>query len=127
MTVYVITRGDYSDYHICAVSLNKDKAKKLAKMYSTSYDPASVEEWETDTVTDIHVLNGKCPYTVTFYPDKEPWVWRISYDYRYFAEGIQENNKSWLAVNVYAKDEAAALKIASDKRAQYLAEKEGIV
>ena len=32
-TVYVITSGCYSDYHICAVSLDLKKAEMLKKFY----------------------------------------------------------------------------------------------
>lgn len=126
-TVYVITRGCYSDYCICAVSLDKEKAKKLAKMYCNLYDKAQVEEWETDTVTDVNALNGRYPYSVTFYPDDPPWVYKQSYEYELFTEGIQEEyGGQRLYVNVYAPDDATALKIAAEKRAKYLAEKEGI-
>lgn len=54
MKVYVITQGCYSDYHICAVTLDKDKdkAERLQKLYSAkegSYmDNAEIEEYETD-------------------------------------------------------------------------------
>lgn len=126
-TVYVITRGSYSDYCICAVSLDKKKAEKLAKMYCNTYDNAQVEEWETDTVTDVNAINGRYPYTVTFYPNDPPWVYKRTYEYELFAEGIQEESDGQrLYVSVYAPDDAAALKIAAEKRAKYLAEKEGI-
>lgn len=131
MTVYIVTRGCYSDYEICAVSLDKTKAEKLAKVYTTRYDEASVEEWETDTEADIHALNGRHPYSVTFYPDEEPSVYKIDYVVPDFKPCVREikyaRRGMCLDVQVYATDEAAALKIASDKRAQYLAEKEGIV
>lgn len=31
MKVYVITKGIYSDYHICAVAMDEEKAKVLGK------------------------------------------------------------------------------------------------
>ena len=47
--VYVITAGSYSDYHICAVSLDPQKAEVLAKFYTEhGYDQAGVEEYEAD-------------------------------------------------------------------------------
>ena len=31
--VYVITSGEYSDYHICAVTLDPKRAEKMKKFY----------------------------------------------------------------------------------------------
>ena len=127
MTVYVITRGDYSDYHICAVSLDKDKAKRLAKMYSDNYDDAHVEEWETDTVADINALNGRRPYYVQFNPDGSVDAFERTYEYWEFEPGVDELDYGIVSFRVYAPDEEKARKIACDMRAKYLAEKEGIV
>ena len=125
-TVYVITRGDYSDYHICAVTLDKKKAKKLAKMYTTSYDNAIVEKWETDTETDINALKGRYPYSVTFREDGSVDTFKHHYDYETFCEGFDLSEYWGLRVNLYAPDAESAIKIAAEKRAKYLAEKEGI-
>lgn len=52
MKVYVITQGCYSDYHICAVTLDKDKAERLQKLYSAKEGSymitAEIEEYEAD-------------------------------------------------------------------------------
>ena len=55
MKAYVITSGEYSDYQIKAVCLDKDKAEQIcatindglirAKLYG---DTASIEEYDTD-------------------------------------------------------------------------------
>lgn len=45
---YIITRGCYSDYEICAVTLNKDRAERLKRLYSNRIDEAEIEEWELD-------------------------------------------------------------------------------
>lgn len=127
MTVYVITRGDYSDYHICAVSLDKDKAERLAKMYTASYCDAYVEEWETDTFADINALNGRRPYYVQFHPDGSVETFERTYEYHEFAPGVDELDNGVVNVRVYAPDKEKARRIACDMRAQYLAEKEGIV
>lgn len=50
MTVYVITKGAYSDYHICGVALDKEKAKFLKKVYSGSWEDAYIEEYDTEAV-----------------------------------------------------------------------------
>lgn len=45
---YIITRGCYSDYEICAVTLDKDRAERLKQLYSNRMDEAEIEEWELD-------------------------------------------------------------------------------
>ena len=45
---YIITRGCYSDYEICAVTLDKDRAERLKQLYSNRIDEAEIEEWELD-------------------------------------------------------------------------------
>lgn len=127
MTVYVITDGCYLDYHIIAVSTDKDKAEKLAKMFG-----ADVEEWETDTARDRRVIEGFRRYRVYF--NREGYVhWVADYtDNEYVAEGvaIYSANRAVrdkaVDVVVWAKNKADAIKIAAEKRAQYLAEMEGI-
>ena len=48
MKVYVITKGEYSDYGICGVAIDKDKAEILRKFYSDRYDEAEIEEYDTE-------------------------------------------------------------------------------
>lgn len=55
MKIFIVTKGDYSDYHIIACFINKDQAEKCALMYSDSYEVAWVSEYETkdsDFVSD---------------------------------------------------------------------------
>lgn len=44
--IYVVTQGDYSDYHIIACFTDKEKAELCAKIYSDYYDEAGVEEYD---------------------------------------------------------------------------------
>ena len=46
MTYYAITKGEYSDYHICAITADKDKAERLQKIYTDHYEDAEIEEYE---------------------------------------------------------------------------------
>ncbi len=74
MKAYVITSGEYSDYQIKAVCLDKDKAEQIcatindglirAKLYG---DTASIEEYDTDeyeldsdcAIGNLYVLHAK--------------------------------------------------------------------
>lgn len=123
--VYVITKGAYSDYHICAVAATKEIAEKLQKIYSeNSWNDAIIEEYDLNEARD----NVRIFYDVTFADD------RVSACFNEYAEKesihFYKGNK-WqsdrLIVCVRARDEEHAVKIAQDRRAEYLAKKEGVV
>lgn len=59
MKIYVITKGEYSAYHICAATTDKDRAEMLKRMASTDdlYGEARVEE--VDDYFGLDVLPGK--------------------------------------------------------------------
>lgn len=126
--VYVVTKGCYSDYHICAVTLDKEKAERLRKLFDGGgWDEACVEEY--DTKTHEGFLSGRKPYCVSFRKNGDLYsVDEKTCGIEYFAPGIVEypKHEGCLSVNLYAKNENAAIKIAAEKRAKYLAEKEGI-
>ena len=118
--VYVITKGIYSDYHICAVTSNKKTAKILQKMYSeNSWSDARIEEWD---------LNGD--------PEEIRLMFRVvfgnieticEFDEYESREAIYSPKGSGvITVHVRAKDKESAIKIAAERKAEYLARKEGI-
>ena len=54
MKVFIITQGEYSDYSIRAVSLDKDDAKRKCAMLNRNVrygDYCEVEEYDTDDMT----------------------------------------------------------------------------
>lgn len=125
MKVYVITQGCYSDYHICAVTLDEHEAERLLKVYSETYDKATVEEYDTDGPEAKMGLDGRVPYHVTF--AKKYTSVSMSYE---APEDFKPNVKlgnHYDEVHLFATDSEAAVKIAAEKRAQALAEREGIV
>jgi hypothetical protein len=126
--VYAITKGCYSDYHICAVTLDKEKAKRLCKLFDEGdWHDASVEEFDTETHADL--LSGRKPYRVSFRKNGDLYsVDEDTWGIEYFESEIIERPKidDSLLVKLYAEDKESAIKIAAEKRAKYLAEKEGI-
>lgn len=128
MKVYVITKGIYSDYRICAVALDKDKAEILRKAFSDSWEEAEIETYETDQfITEIEA--GLKIYQCVV-NDNGLSAYERDYDY---ADDICFNkvNKTncriaTYLVYVWAKDEDSALKIAADKIAEYKAKEAGI-
>lgn len=124
MKVYVITQGSYSDYHICAVAIDPEQAEKLAKIYSDRYYTAEVEEYDTEEHREW--CDGRIPFEVIFYRDGSHSIWLE--DNR-LAPGVVVDphfGSIEMKVYLYAPDRDTALKIAYDKRAEYLAQKAGI-
>ena len=127
-TYYVVTAGDYSDYHVVTVTDSKEKAERIKDLCNrekygyNSY--ARIEEYE-ETIS-----NNKFCYCVSFTDGREPFA------SIYFNASTEIENKrdinvvdeygGYYDVLVMAKDENHAIKIASDLVAQYKAEKEGV-
>lgn len=131
MTVYVITKGCYSDYGICAVTLDKEVAERLRVLHTDRWDDAMIEEYDTDAY-DKHLKIG-LPWEVSFNEDGSiRWSERKSVDYyklgcveKHYRDVI-DGYVHKLSVTVLAETKEAAIKIAAEKRAEYLATKMGI-
>ena len=117
---YIITSGEYSDYHICAVTLDPIKAERLQKLFECS----DIEEWEIDAHSD-RLLKGYRMYCVRFDArgNADGVYDNTQYENK---EAVYENRFGEVFVYVIAKDNKSAVKIAAERRAKYLAEKEGI-
>lgn len=119
--IYVVTRGDYSDYHIITATTNKDIANQIAKKFSAEVEIYDNSEIYTKTI--FGVTFNKVGDVMHCYELSE-------YDYPPNNEIIQHknrNNQTRLYVEVEADNEQSAIKIAAEKRAKFLAEKEGII
>lgn len=129
MKVYVITKGSYSDYHICGVVTDQEAAEKLVKLYSDSHDDAEIEVFDTDR--PLSYLTGRLPFKVYFYNAGGCHAFSCIEDEDFKNNEITVFDHrppygSEMAVTVTTTDETHAIKIACDMRAQYLAEKAGI-
>ena len=127
MKVYVITKGSYSDYGICGVAIDKDKAEILKKLYSDRYEEANIEEYDTEEEeipNDLRTVysfvigkKGEVLKEAQFMRSKIEWENVFSHysipPYSFYAE-------------VMAVDRDHALKIAFDERAKMLAERFGL-
>ena len=115
MKVYVVTRGEYDDYHIITATTDKDLANKIAEKFNRKYNETRIEEFENaerkllpfycvefDFVGDVQDIH-MCDYE----PGDTYWD-----DYRR------------LTFYVQADDEDDAVIIAKRHRIEYLEEKE---
>lgn len=122
--VYVITRGNYSDYHICAVTLDPERAKNLKRLFS-GYDEAQIEEYPLDEKVETRT------YGVRLQRETGKHIKTKLDDYDFYSDGGVEEDCEFgadeeLTFWCTAKDEEHALKIARDRLAQYKAERKGI-
>ena len=128
MKIYVITKGSYSDYHICTVTTDKEKAEKLAKIYSDRYDSAQVEEYDNNQTTDSE-FNEYIP--VWFIVVGRNGSVKISEIESYTNDPETPNsyyfsNDDDFTAHVKLKDKSKAIKIALDQRVKMLSERFGL-
>lgn len=129
MKIYAVTKGEYSDYHIIALTADKEAAQKIAKMFSygeCDYDQAQVEEYEDGEylvgkgVFFIRVKNGE----VTQIEDG------LAYDSLVFPEEVlydktvSKDACGGYYTHVVADCAEKAAKIGKDRIMQYIASHE---
>lgn len=115
--VYVVTRGEYSDYHIVAIFDTKEKAQECCAVFND----ADVTEYELDSFgTHDEVYN----YKVYVSGDQVCNPGYIGDIPVYFKPNtIQRVNDSYLMI-VMAKNVEHARKVAADKYAMFKAVKD---
>lgn len=120
MIVYVVTQGSYSSYHICGVTLDREKAEKMAKFCTSGGEEGEVEEYDTEDV-DTKSFGRPVPvYEVFLNSNGSSRV--------YISHYIDENKSfkpkfttgrypfySYISATLMAKDEEHALKITQDE------------
>lgn len=129
---YAVTAGHYSDYHIIAITDNKERTDNIAKIYCD-------DGWNAEPQVQEFVDSGVI----------EDVLWRVSAradgSYYVYDEELDKKNVNVIeevlpsisnnfgktgekySVCVFAKDKDHAIKIAQDLWAEYKAKKEGIV
>jgi len=130
-TIYIVTSGSYSDYRIHSVFDTRDRAEKfieyMEKNVSGYYgDDCNIEEWEINKYLS-NIERGLKHYQI-YYSEIENGDASIVEN----CEPTEEYEHCWKTnligrtivsyrVHVWAKDKESALKIANEKRVQYLA------
>lgn len=128
MTHYVITNGEYSDYHIVAVYADREEAYKVCKILNDrcEYEDYKIEEYEDGSLVRYENLNTYC---IIFDNNETRVRENDSNDFEYCLrkEYWQYKDGTVWAVFVFASNKEEALKIASEKRAKLMAEQTGVV
>lgn len=132
--IYVITSGEYSDYAICALTSDYERAKVLAKYYTKYGNEAQIEEYIDGDPASGDLKNLKPVWTVRADIQKSGPEWR-AWIHHYTQEPFKtkaelythtmSGRKSFDA-KVMAETEEKALKIAQDLYAKLRAEELGL-
>lgn len=127
MTIYVVTKGWYSDYHIIAATLSKQRAENIAKIYTDRYDTAEVEAFDEMTDKEINGMMEKLELRYIFNIQQDGAVSEVKAMYeRKEAPHILPQIQGQINFSIPAKDKEHAIKIARDMRLKYYAEKYGL-
>lgn len=127
-SVYLVTRGEYSDYSILAAFSTKEGAEAAVEVINQEQErgyQAEVEEFELDAFVD-HYQRSELLYGVL--------MWRngSSYDYtNYIGEertlfGEDTRNGPFVRVERWATSKEAVVKIANEFRTQKIASGEWV-
>ena len=131
MKIYVVMKGEYSDRHVVCVTLNKEVAEAMAKRF-TEYEsePCYIDEFEdaaefveTRKVYRVIFLKDGS-HKVTEMNDYDDYEWQKACN-KEIGDCIWWDKAIW--AYCFADNAEHAFKIACDRRAKYLAEKEGII
>lgn len=130
MKIYVITKGSYSDYHICAVTTDKEKAERLVLFYTDRWDEAKIEEFEEDEIPDDYMPIYFVQYKNGKWCVNKRGIGSPDYEYEHaffdrdYIRGTYDFNCFYC--DVMADDEEHAIKIARDLYAKKKAELMGL-
>ena len=120
MIVYVITIGEYSDYSICGVAIDKKRAERIRDFVSDKWNQAEIEEYDTENWKQLE--DGKKAYKVSIYDNGSVYCDPALYYYSGDASSIKEYCDRWsdnsYHLLVWAKSEEHAKKIAQDRVAE---------
>jgi hypothetical protein len=125
-SIYVLTEGSYSDYHIVGVYSTKELAEEAQSLYNSS----QIEEYDLDNIPEhppgmsawfVVISDGKLDgiYASQVSPFDQTVPRESEYKY--------PNGRTNYTVYCWAVDEDHAKKIALDKYYQHQATKAGIV
>ena len=114
--IYVVTKGDYSDYHIITATTNEKHAKKIAKKFGAEVEIYDNSEIYTKNIFEINFdIKGN---VTDCYKMTSEYDYPLNNEIRSYSFGIE--------LEVEADNEQSAIKIAAEKRAKFLAEQQGL-
>lgn len=122
MKVYVVTRGEYSDYHIITATTDLAVAEAVAKKFTTEYSPAEIEEYDNSEMMLRPI------WFLRFAKNGDVCECHLD-DNEY---GYEESGKcgfdikGQVYVHIVADTIEVAIKAGAERRSKFLAECEGL-
>lgn len=125
--VYLVWTGEYSDKNVAAVCSTKEAAEAVVRMLERQgSDDPRIDEMILDEFSSP-AMRGLLYYVVTFDAGGASQRGHLSSSLSGAKVGrVLEFRDGTMSVSVMARDEAHAIKIASEKRTIYLAQKHGL-
>ena len=123
-TIYVVTAGDYSDYHIEGVYSTKEKARLAVKLFGLDdFNDENIEEWKLDET--LPHPKGMWFYVVEMNEEGDVNETKIE-NAKYAENFIKDRWRPYgddvhIDFYMWAKDEKHAIKIANEMRIQLIA------
>lgn len=132
-TLYAVSRGSYSDYGVVAIFSTKEKAEEYM-LFVPSDDYNDIETYELDPGVVDKIRKGYSPWFVIMLRDgtteevrrqevssysigSSAWIHRRST----LPSRVQHSLPDCIVVHTMAKSEEHAVKIANEKRVQFIA------
>ena len=133
MKIYIVTAGEYSDYHICEVFLERSEAEKYVAVRVTDdyYHEDEIYIEEHDTYEGNIETDDKVVYVYEFLTYRgnvntvEPYYILKSKANEFIKKRISDPDEVFF-VKLDERDDNKAFKIACDEFAKRKAMKEGI-
>ena len=124
--VFLVTRGDYSDYRVCAVFTEKALAEKYIDSFkgNSYYDDFRIENYTLNPY-QYELKNDYKPFFLIMTKEGNCTEINVKDSYCGFKD---ENIDVWfdihknMNISIFAKDERHAIKIANEKRVQLIVE-----
>lgn len=119
MKVYVLENGSYSDRHIVGVFSSMEMAEIAAQIFT---DDASITEWDVDA-EGKKMRRGYVPFFVRLHRETGDAieVEQNNSSYGVFEKSVGEDVHKNLYTRVWALSREEAVKIASERRREFLA------
>ena len=123
MKIYVITKGEYSSYHIVGATSSKSDAKKIKKLHDNRFCEVRIEVYEDSFEKSLPI------YEV--FSDKDTNHIEINRQdvptYSIKKMGVIQETPSGYIFDIQAENSKIAKKIFFDALAQHKAKNEGII
>ena len=119
-TIYIVTQGSYSDYHICGVFSDKELAEKYKQTFSNAqlYDEMRIEEWELNPF-EAEIRKGYKPFFVRMGKDGNT---QEVYEDDSTSEIYGFDIDNGLYNHCFARNKRHAIKITNELRTRLIAE-----